>query len=199
MHLPPFCCCTSFEVSAVSDQSINRHKELLSFVETTNIDQNLLSPLIALMHSGIGLEKHFTTISKFRTCSILQTKKCNLCDFFYQILRALSKIGLDSWYLFLCSLKARLDLQGFWQRLQWSGANSIWFDSMCLLIVPLVPSFPHTLQVNFAALFGIFSWLFSIIVNTFSSRSWSSWEIGSGGVAGLIWNIDSVDVISVSS
>ena len=36
----------------------------MSFVETTDIDQNLLSPLIALMHSGTGLE--VITITEFQ-------------------------------------------------------------------------------------------------------------------------------------
>ena len=48
---------TSFEVLVVSGQSINMDAQLLSFVETTDVDQNLLSPLIAPVRSGIGLEK----------------------------------------------------------------------------------------------------------------------------------------------
>ena len=60
---PPFFLVhTSFEVSAVSGQSINTDAQFLSF----DIDQNLLSPLIALIHSGIGLEKQFITITNLQ-------------------------------------------------------------------------------------------------------------------------------------
>lgn len=64
---PPFFLVhTSFEVSAVSGQSINTDAQLLSFVEMPDIGQNLLSPLIALIHSGIGLEKQLITITNLQ-------------------------------------------------------------------------------------------------------------------------------------
>ena len=102
------------------------------------------------------------------------------CDFFLCLLKASlllkynCNLNLDTlhvnifhiqylWYFRLCCESKFLDLKVFSQLWQGMAMPSIWYVSMCLLMLPFSLSFPHSLQLNIGFPFGILLSVLSII------------------------------------